>query len=353
MRVFTLVALVVGFAGMACAGDLGNRIPPKPFATAPANVPRAERQAGDTIASATVIPALPYFDSGTTIGYTNDYDAVCPYTGSSSPDVCYRYTASSIMSISIDLCGSDYDTKVYVYDSEMNLIACNDDYYTDQYCGIYVSRLDNVILSPGETYAIIVDGYGGDAGNYVFQIPIICGPCIVPCPAGNVAEGEPPLVDGYVDLHNGGCNTPPDYPLQAITGDLNGERIFCGVGGWYDFGGADYRDTDWFVLTMGEGGVIDVTIDAEQSVIAFELGPQDCDAVGVLQSVTAGPCMDAYLTITGYQPEQVVWLWVGSTVFTAPAGAEPMFDYVIWLSGLSPGGVMTERTLWGSLKALY
>ena len=73
----------------------------------------------------------------------------------------------------------------------------------------------------------------------------------------------------------------------------------------------------------------------------------------MLQSVTAGPCIEAYLTITGYEPEQVVWLWVGSTVFAPPDGADPMFDYVMWISGLSPGGVTTERTMWGSLKALY
>ncbi len=353
MRIFALFALVVGLAGVAAASDLGNRIPPKPVSTAPVNVPHPGLQGGDTIANATVIASLPYFDSGTTVGYTDNYDEVCPYTGSHSPDVCYRFTATGTMSVSIDLCGSNYDTKVYVYDSGMSLVACNDDYYTGEPCGIYVSRLDNVVMWPGETYYIIVDGYGGDSGSYVFQMPIVCGPCTVPCPPAGVVEGEPPLVDDYVDVFNGGCNTPPDHPLQTVTGDLNGERTFCGVGGWYAFNGTSYRDTDWFEMMMGEGGVIEVTIDAEQAVHAYELGPQDCDAVGVLQSVTAGPCIEAYLTITGYEPEQVVWLWVGSTVFVPPDGADPMFDYVMWISGLSPGGVTTERTMWGSLKALY
>ena len=119
------------------------------------------------------------------------------------------------MSITIDLCGSDYDTKVYVYNSVLNLIACNDDYYTDPYCGIYVSRLDNVILSPGETYFIIVDGYGGDAGNYVFAIPIICNPCTVPCPSGGVAEGEPPLVDGYDECTTAAATRRPDHAVPG------------------------------------------------------------------------------------------------------------------------------------------
>ena len=40
-------------------------------------------------------------------------------------------------------------------------------------------------------------------------------------------EGEPELVDNYVDFYNGGCNTPPDYPFQHLCGDQNGELVLC------------------------------------------------------------------------------------------------------------------------------
>ena len=51
------------------------------------------RQGGDTDVDATVIDALPYLMMGTTVGYTDDYDEECPYTGSTSPDVVYSFTS--------------------------------------------------------------------------------------------------------------------------------------------------------------------------------------------------------------------------------------------------------------------
>ena len=44
-------------------------------------------------------------------------------------------------------------------------------------------------------------------------------PCVIECPAGAELEGEPPLMDGYVDSWNGGCNSPEfDYPFQYLWG---------------------------------------------------------------------------------------------------------------------------------------
>jgi hypothetical protein len=54
----------------------------KPAFTGIPNVsdPNVILQGGDNIGSATVIPSLPYHDTGTTSGYTDDYDEVCPYS---------------------------------------------------------------------------------------------------------------------------------------------------------------------------------------------------------------------------------------------------------------------------------
>ena len=130
---------------------------------------RARRGDGDTIATAIVIPALPYNDTGTTAGYVNDYDEICPYSGSTAPDVVYKYVATSSQSVDIDLCGSGYDTKLYVYDAGLNLIACNDDFYFGAPCGAYVSKLENVPFVAGTTYYIIIDGYGAASGAYVLD----------------------------------------------------------------------------------------------------------------------------------------------------------------------------------------
>ncbi len=174
---------------------------------------------------------------------------------------------------------------------------------------------------------------------------------LIDCPTGGHPEGEPPLVDGYVDNHNGGCNTP-GHPFQNLSGDANGNLTLCGVAGWYLSQGSNFRDTDWYILTTGPAGNLGIAADAEYSTYIFELGPQDCDAVGVLQQATVGPCDDGAVTISGYAPGASVWFWVGPTVFVPPSGADDEYDYVVWFTGLEPA-VAIEATTWSTLKALY
>gem|GEM_PF-6030811 len=128
---------------------------------------------GENIGNPIVIPSLPYSDSGDTTTFVDDYDEVCPYTGSTSPDVVYEYTPLANQVIDIDLCDSGYDTKVYIYDGGHTPgapYACNDDDST--YCTgpAFRSYLNNIALTAGNTYYIVVDGYGGDFGPYDLDI---------------------------------------------------------------------------------------------------------------------------------------------------------------------------------------
>jgi hypothetical protein len=129
----------------------------------------AARQGGDTVAEATVIDALPYSSTGTTVGFTDDYDEVCDYEGSLSPDVVYSYTPAEDITLDITLCdASDYDTKLYIYENEVTPgapYACNDDE-----CPGYLSELMGLDYFGGNTYYIVVDGYGSDEGNYTLDI---------------------------------------------------------------------------------------------------------------------------------------------------------------------------------------
>ena len=66
MRTWLAIVFVVIATTSAIALDTGNAPPPKPTTTYPANIPNPDRQGGDTIADAAVIPSLPYSDTGTT-----------------------------------------------------------------------------------------------------------------------------------------------------------------------------------------------------------------------------------------------------------------------------------------------
>jgi hypothetical protein len=325
---------MLALVGSAMAFDLGNQAPDKPAINVPENIPNPDRQGGDTILDAVMVTLPVVNGTGTTAGYVNDYDEVCPYTGSTSPDVVYTFVAGTSTGVDVDMFGSAYDTKIYIYDENLALVACNDDFYSD-----YTSKLENVPVVAGVQYYVVVDGYGGDFGQYLINIDEFV-PCELPCPPGGVLEGEPPLVNDYVDSWNGGCNTDQvNPPFQWIT-----STVFCGVSGWYLFQGSQYRDTDWFWMNIPAGGVLEIVGDAEFATYMFELGPQSCGSVGVIQNVGIGPCVEGTMTITG-AAGSLVWFWVGPQTFDGTGE----YDYVLVTNLIIP----TENHSWTGVKSLF
>lgn len=194
-----------------------------------------QRVGGDTCDWAELITALPYTDSGNTCGFTNDYDEVCPYTGSTSPDVAYEYTPGSDVAVDISLCndGTDYDTKLYVYESSCPgvLVACNEDACsTPQYPNPYVSELIGVMLTGGTTYFIIVDGYGGYCGNYVITVDEGVPPPPRPeCPAvGTLFGQQPHMPDESWSFGNADANS--GYLVQENFWDVT--LPICDIHWW-------------------------------------------------------------------------------------------------------------------------
>jgi hypothetical protein len=353
MRNLLAFVLMIALVGSAAAADLGSQFKDTKTNSHVMMNPGTPdgREGGETMATAYMIAALPFSDTGNTADNVNDYDAICPYSGSTSPDVVYSFTPAADMVISVDLCGSGYDTKTYVMDGSMNLIACNDDFYFDATCGTYVSFIEQAWLTAGVEYFVVIDGYGGDAGDYIVAIEGTDPPepCILEC--SGAEEGEPAQGPAYVDYYNSGCNDDSGlYPFQSLIADDMGELVFCGKGGW---NGAGTRDTDWFIATLGELGVASWTLDAEQESYGFILGPQDCATVGVLEQILVGPCAPAELTIQG-NPGDLVWLWVGASTYDPPAGFVGYeYNYVATFSGLEPTGIATENVSFDGIKSLY
>ncbi len=117
--------------------------------------------------------------------------------------------------MNIDLCGSSYDTKLYVYDAAMNVIACNDDFYFGPPCGTYVSKLESG--APQRRHDLLLHRrWLRERGRRIYLEFWGWGcDCPVVCPDEGQPEGEPPLADNYIDNHNGGCNTAPGYPFRS------------------------------------------------------------------------------------------------------------------------------------------
>lgn len=187
----------------------------------------------------------------------------------------------------------------------------------------------------------------------VILVPPAEGKTCGMCPPDGVLEGEGPLVDGYTDAHNGGCNSPEHgEPFQEIdwANNEDGEAWLCGVSGWFlTADGGNSRDTDWFVAYFGPTGQIDLTVESEYPVYLFELSPQDCATVAVAQNVIADCGAPVTLTVTG-APGSPAWLWIGPTTFEGPVNE---FPYFATLNGHSFGVVADEDQTWGAVKSLY
>ena len=67
------------------------------------------------------------------------------------------------------LCESGYDTKIYIYDVNQVNIGCNDDACNSSDGSPFRSLLESVTLEPG-LYYVVVDGYGGQNGEYELVI---------------------------------------------------------------------------------------------------------------------------------------------------------------------------------------
>ena len=241
------------------------------------------RQGGEDCASATIITSIPYSDAGTTLGYWDDYDESCP-SASTSPDVAYMYVPMADECVDITLCnGSNYDTKLFVYAGACpgTLVACDDDF-----CGSpgWQSEVFNVLLTAGETYYIIIDGWGGASGDYTLDITPCIPPDPVDCPPEGLIEPEP-CGDGF----NGGCNTgtcegdgSPCSPLNQDCADespcipdpgaftpIDCDDTYCGTA-WADGG---MRDTDWYEINH-PGGTLEWCAETEVPVVLYILNTE-------------------------------------------------------------------------------
>lgn len=278
-------------------------------------------QGGDDPFSAVPL-AIPGSDTGDTTQLTNQFDVVCPFTGSTSNDAWYSYSATSEdLIITLDLCASSYDTKVYVLDAGFNEVGCNDDF-----CTSFRSVLEVYIPANSGDYFIVVDGWLGENGIYDIQASgeTPPPPCVLECPPDSQQEGEP--CDEVTDV-NGGCNSSPNVFTDIACGST-----LCGIA-WANGG---TRDTDWFKLAPTANVFATVSVTPEFDSALFFLGIDPvCASIAVVADFSTGTC-DTGSFGTDVLVGQTAWYFVGFGAFeglpcegTAPPQGN---DYVMSIS---------------------
>lgn len=358
MSRWLLVLLVALFAAQALALPVGLDAKPaaKAFVAArqatPAELLAAARQGGDTFASALPINSVPFTETGTTIGYVDDYDNDCG-TGvfGTAPDVVYAFTAPSTGSYTISLCGSEFDSKLYIDEAGLAMVACNDDYDWSLANGdacFQDARIDNFQATGGEVYYLVVDGYSGAGGAYTISVDVAAA-CDVPVSNDIIQEGEPALATGQTDSFNCGCTCDAGFGILALEADPVGQVVVDLVQGWRDFG---IRDRDWFRFTAGASGWVHIELESEVGAIAGVYGNADClDLLGPTMLIVA-PCTPGSLDVAVAPGADFYIQTVTERVFP-PNGILPAsVDAVLTVSGLATG-VPVSPTSWGEVKGMY
>lgn len=102
---------------------------------------------------------------GSTVGATNTMQGVC--APSTAPEHTFTFTPATSGTFTINTAGSNYDTVLYILSGSCAgpQIACNDD--TN---GLGLQSQLVVSLVGGQTYTIVVDGWGDAAGSYTLHI---------------------------------------------------------------------------------------------------------------------------------------------------------------------------------------
>lgn len=306
-----------------------------PRALAPLGIP------GGDFTTPIVISSLPYSATGNNCGFVNNLQGSCGGTG---PDVVYAITPSQNTCVTISLCNptTNFDSVLDLYlNSSATLVACSDDF-----CDIR-SEIQNVTLFAGNTYYIVVDGFGGSCGDYLLNVTACPTTCNVPCPPGAIAEGEPSCFDGSVDTYNAGCNSVPttwtDIPCSPTPVTM------CGSYGNFVTNGLQFRDTDWYRVVVGQPTTLVATVNGElSSVVAILDLSAGCGALVERCPVQPGPPC-APISCSASVPAGTYFIFVAPANFSgSPCSAR----YTLTVSSSDCTTLAKSRT-WGSLKALY
>jgi hypothetical protein len=230
----------------------------------------------------------PYTTTGSTCGAGNDCDL------RPSEDVIYEVTLPESGLWTFSLCGSSYDTYLFI-GSQCCLddIASNDD-YCDLQSQITINHL------PAGTYWVTIEGYS-DCGDY--RLLIDSPPCRYGCPPDATQEPEP-----CGDDQDGGCNITP-----AMFAPIHCGETVCGT----SWANTSLCDTDWYQYVTTTATAFEWRVTAEFPVLIFIIrgaGPDDCSSYTILASAT-GPGCEGISLNSGPQPAGAYWFWIGSSSF--------------------------------------
>src|SRR5437870_3536616 len=278
--------------------------------------------AGDC-SSPTVLPAQGGTISGTTSG-TSALAGSCGSSGT-APEHVFQWTPTVSGTAIIQTCGAGttFDTVLYLRSGSCAsgpevAAGCNDDACLNATGLIRASRLTPTVTA-GQTYFIVVDGYGGSQGTFSLTVTP---------PAPTTTTTTPP--------GGGGCSSPMVTPASggSFSGASSGTSALVGSCG--SSGTSPERVYQWTpavsgsatIQTCGAGTTFDTVLYMRSGACAS--GPEvagGCNddactnATGLYRASRLTPTVTAgqtyFIVVDGYGGAQGTF----SLTVTAPAGS--------------------------------
>jgi hypothetical protein len=161
------------------------------------------------------------------------------------------------------------------------------------------------------TCSIETEADCGILGGSWLGADTICSscPCVVPCPAGGLPEGEPVCEANYVDEYNGGCDAERVRFSPISLGDT-----VCGEGGVFEVPGDMEADYDWYEISVGNIELV-WSVEAQFPIGLWIIDGNDgCAAAQILASVGTNECEP--VSLSAQVEAGTYWLVVGAIAFT-------------------------------------
>ncbi len=196
----------------------------------------------------------------TSTGTNTDNGPACTATVSTAPGVWYTLTGTGT-DITASMCGSGYDTKIFVYTGSCGSFTCvtgNDDF-----CGLQSQVTFASVQST--TYYIMVAGFSTASGLFTLNIT-----CALPPPNNDVCDATPLIIGTNGPFTNINANTQPGEPVPP-GGTCNGQLSWCS--------GQTTSHTVWFTVVGPPSGIIKISTSAGFDTQLAIYAAADCNAV--------------------------------------------------------------------------
>lgn len=267
--------------------------------------------------------------AGTTVDGNPDVYPACGTSFSTAAGVWYSLIGNG-NELTLSTCndGTDYDTKMFLFEGACGALVCIDGNDDDFSCPFSIRHSTITFNSvDGITYYVLVNGFGSAEGDFELSLTGDCGGG----PGGGDDCDEAPdgVVDDVCDADCLEIGVPQGFDNTGATvqaGEVDpGPGTSCTFGdGWCSFEPQPFLDnTVWFRFVAPASGCVDVGANGADFQIAV-YSSTDCGDFGTFVEIGGdddnGPGLEPLLDDLAVTPGETYWVQIDGYNGTQSAG---------------------------------